>query len=387
MTVALESFGFDASEVMLRPWDGKKVEFQQEKPLRKKIPDFIISGTWDLWVFELVSELKPSLNADLDCFLYANIYVSRKELMPIMEIVMPLYITVGLSCSALCYRLENLDIRSNVAIVGLFTTMMYLYVVKGMLPAISYLTWTHWYMMLSMAYTLFCIAEITVCHYLDPDGTAGEQQVEDAVNKGGRRLSRRESELAQRGMKTRSAGGKGPASGGDGRRESQPLLQFDEDASADEEGEAMMEAFKRLDHDGNGHVSIRELMRALEQNGAMAIDRSELKHMIRDAKKQRAAEGGRVDAEDEEPDSLNYRQFVWAIQNKHKYQNGEGLTAAISDAAGEKREIMGLDRSKVPALDKWCGIGLPLSFTLILLIMLCVEIPNMAYRGPPLDGK
>ena len=177
VTLNLESYGFSAADVLLHPWDGGSVvAMENGKAVRKKLSG-VTSGTFDIWVFELISEVKKSLNYEKDCFLYGKMYISRKELMPFMEIVFPLMLTVFLSLSALFYRLNSLDIRSNLAVVGLFTTMMYLYVVKSDLPPISFLTWTHYYMIVCLVFCGIVMGVITICHMLDPAGEAAEHQV------------------------------------------------------------------------------------------------------------------------------------------------------------------------------------------------------------------
>ena len=177
VTLNLESYGFSAEDVLLHPWDGGSVvAMENGKAVRKKL-NGVTSGTFDIWVFELISEVKKSLNYEKDCFLYGKMYISRKELMPFMEIVFPLMLTVFLALSSLFYRLESLDIRSNLAVVGLFTTMMYLYVVKSDLPPISFLTWTHYYMVVCLVFCGIVMGVITICHMLDPAGEAAQHQV------------------------------------------------------------------------------------------------------------------------------------------------------------------------------------------------------------------
>ena len=70
------------------------------------------------------------LNGDSDSFLHGRLYVSRKIVQPVVEIIFPLLLTVGLSMMSMIYRLENLDVKTSLGSLGFLTTIMYLYVIK-----------------------------------------------------------------------------------------------------------------------------------------------------------------------------------------------------------------------------------------------------------------
>lgn len=412
--VDLESYGYSAEQVALYPWNGNRTEMTVGRPLRKSL-NGITSGVWDIWSYDLSYNEAPSLNfpaPQKDMYLHGNLWISRKELMPFVEIVIPLLITVALSMSALIYRMQALDIRTNLVVCGLFSTLVYLYVVKADLPPISALTWTHYYMMLCLLYVLICIAEITICHYLDPTGEAGEIQVQQQAdkilgNEDGAKTPRLRSRASSRLNQYNSGldyghGSPTMRSPRDSRRASrrdgadQPLLGVETNMDFLNMGmqetpvptdQDIIHAFKEIDADNNGFLTQSEIKAAFMTKLDIKISDDEISEMITKAKEHVkpkesrvidlqvvGADGAAPGGGATRPDALNLKEFAWAARNLRNFRQLQFEATP---------RLLGMTESNVPSLDKWCGRIVPSSFAVIVLIMLCVEIPNMLWRGPP----
>ena len=353
---------------MLRPWDGEHVE-SGGKALRKELSTTIKSGTWNLWAFELKSILKD-VDGTPSCFLYGYIYISRQMLMPLTEIVIPLYMTVALTIGALVFRLEELTVRVDLAVCGLFSTLVYLYVVKLMLPPISFFTWTHYYMVVCMIFVAVVVAEITLCHYLDPTGEGGKEQVEEHAM----RMDNNFTLDSGKASSYTLAEGKG----GGGVRE--PLLKASHGGRPPRKSAtASRAAFEKIDVDSSGNLSKQETRNVFSSMGVTLSD-DELDKLFSSTKAQFNGTLGNLPGGSKNPHCLSIDEFQWARKNL----KSKKLRAALNKAVDAERQFLGLTAHKVPIIDRWCGRLIPILFSAVVLIMLMAQVPNMMYKGPPL---
>jgi len=415
--IQMESYGFSADEVLLHPWVDDRVEMSADKPLRRKL-EGITSGIWKIYSFDTISSVHKSRNYARDCFFEGRLYIRRKKMMPLTEIVFPLMLTVALTLSSTLYRLQALDVRTNIAVVGLFTTLMYLYVVKADLPPISFLTWTHYYMVLCLVIAGAVMGQVALCHWLDPSGEGADKQIEEAAM-GGLGLSdrlryeadRKEGKTppSPRGHKYQRSRGKsqyghgssnpeGASAPVDGTQSPQAMERqhatIGRRASfvgADGIHEALLSekktcrlsaAFDAIDADHSGELDVEELMIAF-QKLHIRTTRAGVEKIIADTKdhflKLEGSDGKGSDSDSEDADelSLSRAQFVWAATHHTKlntFSHSRSLTVCC----------FSLNESHVPAIDRWCSRILPCVFLAVLTIMLLVEVPNMRYTEPAL---
>ena len=140
LDIDLESFDYSADQVRLQPWNGTYVSKQTDEIIVHKLPR-VPHGTWNVLGFTMSSEIRASANADRDNFIRGHLYISRKCLMPFVEIVLPLLLTFFFTFSAMLFRLHVLDVRTNLSMIGFLTTIMYVAVrrrvaVSSPLPAV-----------------------------------------------------------------------------------------------------------------------------------------------------------------------------------------------------------------------------------------------------------
>jgi Ca2+-binding EF-hand superfamily protein len=287
LDVLLESYGYGADDVFLIPLLNKSsphTHNHERRPIRRDLRNTALAsetGSWDIYSFDMYTEVRPSINFKRDNYYIGRMYIGRKFFMPFLEIVFPLILTVLLSFSALLFRLHNIDVRSNMVAVGVFSSLMYIYVVKEDLPPISFLTWTHYYLIVCLFFIGAATVEVIICHYLDPSGEAADQAADEEMDRlagNGRHLGsgKKTPEMDPRGwMKDKILGLF--------KKEKEDEDQTEEDpadpvvssntpmGAADKDGDGMMsleeaiaagyteKEFKDLDVNGDGQVSKNEL--------------------------------------------------------------------------------------------------------------------------------
>eukprot|EP00947_MAST-08B_sp_MAST-8B-sp1_P004379 g4379.t1 len=150
----LESYANSAEDVQLMAWDGTNVESRENKMLVKSIPPEAKKnqGVFDILGSVLELEIRRTLNSDKATIIICKLFVVRRFIMAIFEIVIPLFLTVSFTMVGLFYRLSVVDVRTNLCMIGFLTTVMYLFIIKQDLPPISYLTWTHYYMIVCLCF-------------------------------------------------------------------------------------------------------------------------------------------------------------------------------------------------------------------------------------------
>ena len=226
-------------------WDGTNVESRENKMLVKSIPPEAKKnqGVFDILGSVLELEIRRTLNSDKATIIICKLFVVRRFIMAIFEIVIPLFLTVSFTMVGLFYRLSVVDVRTNLCMIGFLTTVMYLFIIKQDLPPISYLTWTHYYMIVCLCFVCMVIVEITVMHHLDPSGAGAEQQ-EDTLSAWDR--------------------------GEHNRKEGPTRAQ-------------MSQAFSRIDADQDGSINCDELLSAFHQVGVSSVTMEDIRDFIEEA--------------------------------------------------------------------------------------------------------
>ena len=304
LDVLLESYGYGADDVFIIPLLNKTsphTHNHERRPIRRDLRNTALAaeaGSWDIYSFDMYTEVRPSINFKRDNYYIGRMYIGRKFFMPFLEIVFPLILTVLLSFSALLFRLEYVDVRSNMVAVGVFTSLMYIYVVKEDLPPISFLTWTHYYLIVCLFFVGAATVEVIICHYLDPSGEAAAQAADEEMDRlagNTRRLGsrKRTPEVDPRGWFSNKILGifkkknKDEDQNEEDKNEEDPaadpvVSSYTPMDGADKDGDGMMsleeaiaagyteKEFKDLDVNGDGQVSKNELANDVDKDHSAA---------------------------------------------------------------------------------------------------------------------
>ena len=483
LDVLLESYGYGADEVFIIPLLNATSAIIHDHnrsarhPMRRDLRNTPLaseSGSWDIYSFDMYAEVRPSINYERDNFYVGRMYIGRKFFMPFMEIVFPLVLTVLLSLGSLLFRLQNVDVRSNMVAIGVFTSLMYIYVIKADLPPISFLTWTHYYMIICLIFIGAATVEVIMCHYLDPSGEAASQAEDEEMDRlagntlhigGGGHKAKDPfgdleknflefSEEAKKAAAKATAGNGGccgkktrgdddddddddgdaatkdsgdPADDVDTDNTAAAMADFDDKAAKSAydnllrgthhdgarahtvAGKRMLATFDFIDIKNDGFIDADDLILAIEtmnvtgltQGGAtnglsrgeaVAVIMKTKEHFSKISAEVRRKEFGAGIGEDhgikasgnegEEKDAfhcaLSYDEFVWAVE--HEVIGLQDLAKMRTEGVGKKCCCM--NETHVPAFDRVCQVILPLLFFIFIAVMICVEIPNITYKGP-----
>lgn len=96
--------------------------------------------------------------------------LERKPSLAIVAYIIPLVVVVLMSMMQLWMHLDRFDVRVGLASTAMLAIMMNAYVVLESLPNLSYLTWMHWFLMMSMFFAYSNLVQAIFCHWreLDP---------------------------------------------------------------------------------------------------------------------------------------------------------------------------------------------------------------------------
>jgi len=181
LDIRFTAFGYSAEEVLLVT-DKSKLSSNFDIT-QHNTPEFLTIG----WTCE--DELIHTAFEDQDSMFSCFLTVQRNNANVLTITVFPEILIVLFALSAFFIRGDKSDIRIGITSTSMLTIMAFLFVVSSELPQISYLTWLHYYSFLCFVFVFNVMCCVVWLEYMDPDGRAFQQQIENDAHEQERRLS------------------------------------------------------------------------------------------------------------------------------------------------------------------------------------------------------